>query len=148
MTSSISSLLSADTTVEPEGDDPAFEESIILEPHQASSIESAWLEMMTRDQAPDIRALFDRIMKYLNGQHAIEKISVREGISRKDVRRVLGVFDEFIIYVCGAPSVQPFPFFSFSVIFCGVVLCLQWNLLGLFLLLFFCSDSDMRCQGN
>lgn len=89
---------------EPEEDDSNFQDSIILEPHQASSIESAWLEMMTRDKTPDVTALFDRIMKYLNGQHAIEKIAVREGISRRDVRRVLNTFEEFVVYVCGALS--------------------------------------------
>lgn len=104
MTSSISSLLSSldgpeEIFEEPDDDDERFAESIILEPHQASAIESAWLEMMMRDQTPDLRALFDRIMKYLNGQHAIEKISVREGISRKDVRRVLSAFDEYLVYV-------------------------------------------------
>ncbi|CUS13957.1 unnamed protein product [Tuber aestivum] len=95
MTSSISSLLSHNNDSDSEGE---YEDSIILEPHQASSIESSWLEMMTRDQPPDIKALFDRIIKYLNGQHAIEKVAVREGIARKDVRRVLGAFDGFVIY--------------------------------------------------
>jgi len=94
--SSISSLLSHNNDSDSEEE---YEDSIILEPHQASSIESSWLEMMTRDQPPDIKALFDRIIKYLNGQHAIEKIAVREGIARKDVRRVLGAFDGFVIYV-------------------------------------------------
>lgn len=96
MASSISSLLSHNNDSDSEEE---YEDSIILEPHQASSIESSWLEMMTRDQPPDIKALFDRIIKYLNGQHAIEKIAVREGIARKDVRRVLGTFDGFVIYV-------------------------------------------------
>ncbi|KAG0134175.1 nitrogen permease regulator of amino acid transport activity 3-domain-containing protein [Tuber indicum] len=95
MTSSISSLLSHKNDSDSEDE---YEDSIILEPHQASSIESSWLEMMTRDQPPDIKALFDRIIKYLNGQHAIENIAVREGIARKDVGRVLGVFDGFVIY--------------------------------------------------
>ncbi|RPA99314.1 UPF0171-domain-containing protein [Choiromyces venosus 120613-1] len=105
MTSSISSLLSHGGSGaggrgggEESDSEEEYEDSIILEPHQASSIESAWLEMMTRGQPPDVKALFDRIIKYLNGQHAIEKIAVREGIARKDVRRVLGAFDGFIIY--------------------------------------------------
>lgn len=84
---------------EPDADDERYTESIILEPHQANAVESAWLEMMMREQTPDVRALFDRILKYLNGQHAIEKIAVREGISRRDVRRVLGVFEEWVVYV-------------------------------------------------
>ncbi|KAH0603798.1 uncharacterized protein H6S33_007457 [Morchella sextelata] len=92
-------VASAAFAYEPHPEDPAFEESIVLAPHQASAVESAWLEMMTKGQPPDVRALWDRLLKYLNGQHAIEKIAVREGISRRDVRRVLGVFDDYIIYV-------------------------------------------------
>lgn len=95
MTSSISSLRSY---TEDSGSDQE-EDSIILEPHRASGVESRWLEMMTRDKPPDVAALFDRIVKYLNGQHAIEKIAVREGISRRDVRRVLCAFDGYVIYV-------------------------------------------------
>jgi len=86
------------SSVERELEQEELQDSFVLEPHQASSKESAWLEMMTRDQPPDIKALFDRCMKYLNGQHAIEKIAVREGISRKEVRRVLGALDEFLIF--------------------------------------------------
>lgn len=124
MTSSISSLLSSGLSAsdapetaaafeEPDQDDERFNESIILEPHQASSVESAWLEMMMRGQTPDVRALFDRILKYLNGQHAIEKIAVREGINRRDVRRVLGEFEEFMVYVS----------FAISSLFFRYVLC-------------------------
>lgn len=118
MTSSISSLLSLglpspgipeEIFEEPDIDDERFTESIILEPHQASAVESAWLEMMMRDQPSDLRALFDRIMKYLNGQHAIEKISVREGISRRDVRRVLSAFDEYLVYVSTVISISSIP---------------------------------------
>lgn len=115
MTSSISSLLSSglppdafeEVFEEPEDDDERFTDSIILEPHQANAVESAWLEMMMRNKTSDVRALFDRIMKYLNGQHAIEKISVREGISRRDVRKVLNAFDEYLIYVSNMVSFVP-----------------------------------------
>lgn len=116
MTSSISSLLSLglpdpdipeEIFEEPDVDDERFTESIILEPHQASAVESVWLEMMMRGQTSDLRAVFDRIMKYLNGQHAIEKISVREGISRRDVRRVLSAFDEYLVYVSTVISSIP-----------------------------------------
>lgn len=118
MTSSISSLLSLglppdafeEVFEEFDDEDERFIDSIILEPHQASAIESAWLEMMMRNKTSDVRALFDRIMKYLNGQHAIEKISVREGISRRDVRKVLNAFDEYLIYVSNVVSfVLPSP---------------------------------------
>lgn len=79
--------------------DVDVQESFILNPAQASGRESAWLEMMTRDQPPDVKALFERLVKYLNGEHALEKISIREGISRKDVRRVLTALERFVVYV-------------------------------------------------
>ena len=40
-----------------------YEDSFILEPQQASSIESAWMEMITRDQPTDVTAVFDRYVK-------------------------------------------------------------------------------------
>ncbi|KAF8474787.1 nitrogen permease regulator of amino acid transport activity 3-domain-containing protein [Kalaharituber pfeilii] len=102
-----------------------FEDSFILEPQQASSIESAWMEMITRDQPPDVTAVFDRIARYLNGQNALEKIPVKEGISRKECKRVLHAMEKYICIV----SIQflsiflglhifLFPFDSFSFI-CG-----------------------------
>lgn len=48
---------------------------------------------------PDVAVLFDYIVKYPNGQHAMEKIAIREGISRRDARRVLYAIDGYIIYV-------------------------------------------------
>ena len=75
-----------------------LQETFILNPAQASGRESKWLEMMTRGQPSDVKALFDRIARYLNGEHALEKIPMREGISRKEVRRVLGVLERFVVY--------------------------------------------------
>lgn len=46
------------TVIESSPDD--FEDSFILEPQQASSLESAWMEMITRDQPADVMAIFDR----------------------------------------------------------------------------------------
>ncbi|KAF8542065.1 nitrogen permease regulator of amino acid transport activity 3-domain-containing protein [Trichophaea hybrida] len=79
-------------------DERLDEDAFILEPSKASGIESAWLEMVTRKHPPDVKALFERMLKYLNGQHALEKIAVREGISRKEVRRVLVALNEVLVY--------------------------------------------------
>ena len=40
-----------------------YEDSFILEPQQASSEESAWMEMITRDQPTDVTAVFDRYVE-------------------------------------------------------------------------------------
>ena len=79
-------------------DEKLDQESFILEPSCASGIESAWLEMVTRDKNPNTKALFEKMLKYLNGQHALEKISVRECITRKEVRQVFIEMDEILVY--------------------------------------------------
>lgn len=103
MVNSTSSLLSnslASLTEDEDGEESdMFKDSFILEPDRASGIESAWLEMITRDQSVEVKALFERFLKYLNGRHALEKIPVREGVNRKDVRKVFKALDEYIIYV-------------------------------------------------
>lgn len=55
--------------------------------------------MMTRNHPSDVKALFERFLKYLNGRHALEKIPVREGVQRREVRKVFRAFEEEIIYV-------------------------------------------------
>lgn len=81
-----------------DADELEFQDSFILEPSRASGLESAWLEMAMRPHPPEVRALFERMLKYLNGRHALEKISVREGISRKEVRKTLLALDEVLVY--------------------------------------------------
>jgi len=52
-----SSAFDIDSTLE------EYEDSFILEPQQASSEESAWMEMITRDQPTDVTAVFDRYVE-------------------------------------------------------------------------------------
>ncbi|KAI5855746.1 nitrogen permease regulator of amino acid transport activity 3-domain-containing protein [Tricharina praecox] len=84
--------------IEDDVDEKLEEESFVLEPSRASGIESAWLEMCTRHQPKDVKILFERMAKYLNGQHALEKIAIREGISRREVRRVLVAMESVLVY--------------------------------------------------
>jgi len=102
MVNSNPSLLSNGLRADPEGvedpcETPDFEDSFILEPCRPSGIESAWLEMVVRNQPPDVKALWERFLKYLNGQHAIEKIAVREGVPRKDIRKVFMAMEEVVV---------------------------------------------------
>ncbi|KAI5808728.1 nitrogen permease regulator of amino acid transport activity 3-domain-containing protein [Peziza echinospora] len=76
-----------------------FEDSFIREPQKASSIESAWMEMITRDQPADVTAVFERMTRYLNGQHALEKIPIKENISRKECKRVLTAMEKYVCTV-------------------------------------------------
>jgi hypothetical protein len=84
--------------IEDDVDEKLDEKSFILEPSRASGIESAWLEMCTRHQPPDVKSVWERMLKYLNGQHALEKVAVREGISRKEIRKVLNAMDGVLVY--------------------------------------------------
>lgn len=76
-----------------------YEDSFILEPQQASSEESAWMEMITRDQPTDVTAVFDRMTRYLNGHNALERIPFKEGISRKECKRVVTAMEKYICLV-------------------------------------------------
>ncbi|KAF8459016.1 nitrogen permease regulator of amino acid transport activity 3-domain-containing protein [Terfezia claveryi] len=80
-----------------------YEDSFILEPQQASSEESAWMEMITRDQPTDVTAVFDRMTRYLNGHNALEKIPFKEGISRKECKRVVTAMEKYICLVSELP---------------------------------------------
>ncbi|KAJ6259082.1 hypothetical protein Dda_5979 [Drechslerella dactyloides] len=75
-----------------------LEDSILYDPSRATPLESAWMEQLTDSQPPDIVALFDRIVKYMDGQHAIEGIPLRECISRRELKRVLNAMNRYIVY--------------------------------------------------
>ncbi|KAK6335552.1 Nitrogen permease regulator 3 [Orbilia brochopaga] len=75
-----------------------LEDSILYDPSRATPLESAWIEQLTDGQPPDVVALFDRIVKYMNGQHAIEGIPLRECISRRELKRVLNAMNRYIVY--------------------------------------------------
>ncbi|EPS36732.1 hypothetical protein H072_9692 [Dactylellina haptotyla CBS 200.50] len=75
-----------------------LEDSILYEPSQPTPLESAWIERIAEGQPPDIGVIFDRLVKYLNGQHAIEGIALREAISKRELKRVLNAMDRYIVY--------------------------------------------------
>lgn len=68
----------------------------ILNPTRASGLESRYLSaisaQMQAEHGAEVREAWERCWKYVNGQHALEKISVREGWKRKWVGELLGVW--------------------------------------------------------
>ncbi|EWC48408.1 hypothetical protein DRE_02177 [Drechslerella stenobrocha 248] len=76
-----------------------LEDSILYDPSRATPLESAWIERLTDGQPPDIVILFDRIVRYMNGQHAIEMIPLRECISKRELKRVLNAMNRYLVYV-------------------------------------------------
>jgi hypothetical protein len=64
--------------------------SLILSPQKASSLEARWLEKIGQSFTDeDLRAHWPMLLRHLDGRHAIEDISPREGLKRK---RVAGLF--------------------------------------------------------
>lgn len=67
-----------------------FEPSLVLSPHRADALESRWLKAVG-DSLPtkEMRERWPKIMKYFDGQHALEEISLREGWKRKVISPML-----------------------------------------------------------
>ena len=64
--------------------------SLILSPQKASSLEARWLEKIGQSfPDADLRAHWPMLLRHLDGRHAIEDVSPREGLKRK---RVAGLF--------------------------------------------------------
>ncbi len=80
-----------------EGDGFPDGDYVIQDPHRATALERKWLERIAGNKSPEEALFFEGILKYLNGRHAIEKISAREGTSRRRVRELLGAFDSDLI---------------------------------------------------
>ncbi|KAH0542725.1 hypothetical protein FGG08_002864 [Glutinoglossum americanum] len=98
--SDASSISSVASTVKPGKDDPSLEPSLILEPHKANALECRWLEKIAEKLEPEeARIYFPVFTKYFNGQHALEKIAVRENLTRKDVRRLLAAMEVALVEV-------------------------------------------------
>jgi len=68
--------------------------SIITSPQRASALESRWIEQIATDMERDpdnaeLRAEWPNLLKHLDGRHAFEDISAREGVKKKKVAGVL-----------------------------------------------------------
>jgi len=65
---------------------PTFKSSLVYSPHKATELESDWLNHI-RDSLKDdeLRELWPALIKYFDGKHALDEISLREGIKRKKV---------------------------------------------------------------
>ncbi|KAI9716449.1 MAG: hypothetical protein M1812_005344 [Candelaria pacifica] len=88
---------------------PPTTPSLILSPHRANSLESRYLDAISyylqtststppngsneEEESELIAQYWTLFVKYFNGQHALEKIAVRESLKRKEVWRILGRMD-------------------------------------------------------
>ncbi|GAV47026.1 hypothetical protein ZYGR_0E00350 [Zygosaccharomyces rouxii] len=80
-------------------DDPDIgrDYTIILEPERATAIEKRWMFKCVQDQPTDIQKLFGKLLKYFNGRTPMELIILKEGISRHDIRKLIGTLDRYVI---------------------------------------------------
>lgn len=67
-----------------------FEPSIVVSPHKANALESRWLEFIGQTLPDeDLRLMWPKLLKYFDGSHAIEEITLREAMKRKVVSPML-----------------------------------------------------------
>jgi hypothetical protein len=78
---------------------------MIQDPHKANHIESLYLSHIAKQletegpEGPKVAKAWTSWCKFFNGQHALEKIPVREGIKRKELWRMLTAMEDFLIVV-------------------------------------------------
>ena len=77
--------------------------TIILHPTRANSTESTFLSVIASHIAnlhgEEVKQAWETCLKYFNGQHALEKIAVREGWKRKRVAEHLALWDAMGVLV-------------------------------------------------
>jgi hypothetical protein len=73
------------------------QDTILMDPAHASLLQKKWLTKLTEGKPPEIVGLFNRILKHLNGRHALERYLPHEGLTRQDLRRLLKAFPDDII---------------------------------------------------
>lgn len=75
------------------------EESVIVDPERASSLEHKWLSKMMETQSPEVAKLFHRTMKYFNGRHSVEQMVLILGLSRQEVKTLLTALGDSLVIV-------------------------------------------------
>lgn len=74
-----------------------YKESLIVEPSRASRRENEYIATMIEGKDSATVKHFFRLLPYLNGKHTVDEIEYRVGMRRRDIRRLLVTFREFII---------------------------------------------------
>lgn len=70
----------------------------IVNPARPSTVESLYLDAISkRMKDPTSTKAFIKYAKYFNGREALEMISVKEGLKRKEVAGLLTSFDEYLL---------------------------------------------------
>uniref|UniRef100_V5ETE4 Nitrogen permease regulator 3 n=1 Tax=Kalmanozyma brasiliensis (strain GHG001) TaxID=1365824 RepID=V5ETE4_KALBG len=75
----------------------SYTASLIVEPSRASRRENEYIATMLEHKDAATVKHFFRLLPYLNGKHTIDEIEYRVKMRRKEIRRLLQTFREFII---------------------------------------------------
>ncbi|KAH9998792.1 nitrogen permease regulator of amino acid transport activity 3-domain-containing protein [Russula compacta] len=80
-----------------EGDeDDDGETSILADPRRATSLQRRWLQAMSEGKDELVTRRFDQINQYFDGKCTDDEILFRAEISRRQLREVLHVYDEYV----------------------------------------------------
>ena len=78
------------------------EDTILVDPGRASSIERRWINRIIHDEchlSSELTSIFFKVLKYMNGRNSLELLLLKENISRTDLRKLLVAIEDHIISV-------------------------------------------------
>lgn len=78
------------------------EETILVDPGRASSIERRWINKIIHDEcklSQELTSIFFKVLKYMNGKNSLELLLLKENISRTELRKLLVAIEDHIISV-------------------------------------------------
>jgi len=81
---------------EEEDEDDDHETSILADPRRATSVQRRWLQAMSEGKDELVARRFDQINQYFDGKCTDDEILFRAEISRRQLREVLHVYDEYL----------------------------------------------------
>lgn len=76
-----------------------IEDSILLDPSTATALQMKWVSKIMEGKSPEIKQLLGKVLKYMDGRHAMESVLVEENISRQDLRKLTKVIEDYIVIV-------------------------------------------------
>ena len=76
-----------------------IEDSILLDPSSATALQMKWVAKIMEDKPQDVVTLFGKVLKYMDGQHAMESVLVEENISRQELRKLTKSIADYIVIV-------------------------------------------------
>ncbi|KAI0239909.1 Nitrogen permease regulator 3 [Massospora cicadina] len=73
--------------------------ALVSSPAQMMEAEREWIKKVAHSQPKEVADLFQRLVKYFNGQYHVDEIVYYESITRRDLRAILSRFREELITV-------------------------------------------------